>query len=149
MRDYVSARRSLQTSLKLLPTANAHNALGNIARATGRRDEAIAAYQLAARDRGPAGQSALGSLVDLDLSSNPGTYLVARTQVSAEGRLKVQLQNRTPRNLGGIALQINYPDTSGRMRQVTRQINGVVAACLLYTSPSPRDLSTSRMPSSA
>ena len=25
----------------------------------------------------------------------------------------------------------------------------VAAACLLYTSPSPRDLSTSRMPSSA
>ena len=26
---------------------------------------------------------------------------------------------------------------------------GVAGACLLYTSPSPRDLSTSRMPSSA
>ena len=26
---------------------------------------------------------------------------------------------------------------------------GVIGACLLYTSPSPRDLSTSRMPSSA
>ena len=28
-------------------------------------------------------------------------------------------------------------------------INGVCLTCLLYTSPSPRDLSTSRMPSSA
>ena len=28
-------------------------------------------------------------------------------------------------------------------------IDGVVIICLLYTSPSPRDLSTSRMPSSA
>ena len=28
-------------------------------------------------------------------------------------------------------------------------INHVSSACLLYTSPSPRDLSTSRMPSSA
>ena len=27
--------------------------------------------------------------------------------------------------------------------------NGQIPACLLYTSPSPRDLSTSRMPSSA
>ena len=26
---------------------------------------------------------------------------------------------------------------------------GIFSACLLYTSPSPRDLSTSRMPSSA
>ena len=29
------------------------------------------------------------------------------------------------------------------------QITEVNVACLLYTSPSPRDLSTSRMPSSA
>ena len=28
-------------------------------------------------------------------------------------------------------------------------INQIVGYCLLYTSPSPRDLSTSRMPSSA
>ena len=29
------------------------------------------------------------------------------------------------------------------------KLDGTVSACLLYTSPSPRDLSTSRMPSSA
>jgi len=127
-RDYVAARRSLQTSLKLLPTANAHNALGNIARAVGRRDEAIAAYQLASRDKGPAGQSAMGSLVDLDLSSNPGKYLLAGTRVANDGRLSVQLKNETPRNLGNIALQIIYPDSSGRMQQITRRINGTVAA---------------------
>ena len=31
----------------------------------------------------------------------------------------------------------------------TDKIDAVYIACLLYTSPSPRDLSTSRMPSSA
>ena len=31
------------------------------------------------------------------------------------------------------------------IEQITKQLN----SCLLYTSPSPRDLSTSRMPSSA
>ncbi len=127
-RDYAAARRSLQKSVQLLPTANAHNALGNIARATGRKDEAIAAYQLAAQDKGPAGQSAMGSLLDLDLPSNPGKYLLAGTQVTEDGRLRVQLNNRTPRNLGNISLQIIYPDANGRMRQVTRRINGTVAA---------------------
>ena len=29
------------------------------------------------------------------------------------------------------------------------KVDGLFVACLLYTSPSPRDLSTSRMPSSA
>ena len=34
--------------------------------------------------------------------------------------------------------------------QIARQAAlGLLATCLLYTSPSPRDLSTSRMPSSA
>ena len=32
---------------------------------------------------------------------------------------------------------------------ILRQERDVPIACLLYTSPSPRDLSTSRMPSSA
>ena len=32
---------------------------------------------------------------------------------------------------------------------VARALDGVSITCLLYTSPSPRDLSTSRMPSSA
>ena len=32
---------------------------------------------------------------------------------------------------------------------VPSQKQGQIAFCLLYTSPSPRDLSTSRMPSSA
>ena len=32
---------------------------------------------------------------------------------------------------------------------VTADFEGCLCACLLYTSPSPRDLSTSRMPSSA
>ena len=33
--------------------------------------------------------------------------------------------------------------------ELTRPDRSKVNACLLYTSPSPRDLSTSRMPSSA
>ena len=42
--------------------------------------------------------------------------------------------------------------TWGKRRAFTEHIEKLaelVSACLLYTSPSPRDLSTSRMPSSA
>ena len=33
--------------------------------------------------------------------------------------------------------------------EIIEQLNSLGSVCLLYTSPSPRDLSTSRMPSSA
>ena len=40
-------------------------------------------------------------------------------------------------------------DVNGEVRASTGILFGTDTACLLYTSPSPRDLSTSRMPSSA
>ena len=36
-----------------------------------------------------------------------------------------------------------------RVGYFTTRVNDMTTTCLLYTSPSPRDLSTSRMPSSA
>ena len=41
------------------------------------------------------------------------------------------------------------PDNPELPGEYRRQTEGLVYGCLLYTSPSPRDLSTSRMPSSA
>ena len=38
---------------------------------------------------------------------------------------------------------------SGKMDQANTYLDIQSGSCLLYTSPSPRDLSTSRMPSSA
>ena len=42
--------------------------------------------------------------------------------------------------------------TAGRVEEKKKEITSnvtIINDCLLYTSPSPRDLSTSRMPSSA
>ena len=38
---------------------------------------------------------------------------------------------------------------SGTFEEIGKAFDGDASSCLLYTSPSPRDLSTSRMPSSA
>ena len=40
------------------------------------------------------------------------------------------------------------PEAFGEVDELN-SIIGILRTCLLYTSPSPRDLSTSRMPSSA
>ena len=52
--------------------------------------------------------------------------------------------SQEPMELTVVAVQPNYVDT-----YLTNLNRTWVRACLLYTSPSPRDLSTSRMPSSA
>ena len=49
-----------------------------------------------------------------------------------------------------LAMYINDQiDLKESGKYIASQLTGSVVACLLYTSPSPRDLSTSRMPSSA
>ena len=48
--------------------------------------------------------------------------------------------------LVGITVRVFVPENTVDGRNLT---DGLLRVCLLYTSPSPRDLSTSRMPSSA
>ena len=43
----------------------------------------------------------------------------------------------------------NFGDTVKIIKEPTITVKDYARGCLLYTSPSPRDLSTSRMPSSA
>ena len=48
-----------------------------------------------------------------------------------------------------IARDPEQPEFHQAVEEVLESLAPVIKACLLYTSPSPRDLSTSRMPSSA
>ena len=41
------------------------------------------------------------------------------------------------------------PEANSEEKTLEEQCEAYYSGCLLYTSPSPRDLSTSRMPSSA
>ena len=53
------------------------------------------------------------------------------------------------KNVSSTEIEIKKIVTSGDENQKDRLSNIGGKGCLLYTSPSPRDLSTSRMPSSA
>ena len=65
------------------------------------------------------------------------------------------ITNKAPNNVleVGISFQIKYPNiiakTNPRYFKGETKLTSEYLYCLLYTSPSPRDRSLSRMPSSA
>ena len=84
-----------------------------------------------------------------------GTLFAVAVTRSVTGPLRTAVELASRVADGDLALQI---DVQGRdeaaellrsLQQMARQLAGMVEACLLYTSPSPRDRQKSRMPSSA
>ena len=79
-----------------------------------------------------------------------GCRLNQYESLSMENRLKNKGYELVPfgekAELGVINTCTVTNEADGKSRSVIRKF---VRTCLLYTSPSPRDLSTSRMPSSA
>ena len=62
----------------------------------------------------------------------------------------IELSHRGFTSLQAVELPLtSLADDVERTKKMIAQVDGDVIFCLLYTSPSPRDLSTSRMPSSA
>ena len=70
--------------------------------------------------------------------------------ISAEenGVISSYVHNSISSNLGRIAVAVAIKGKADDLAAIGKKI-AMHIACLLYTSPSPRDLSTSRMPSSA
>ena len=74
--------------------------------------------------------------------------ITKRNLVTAREKRDPEDFKRNPYNVGDFVLiKIMHPLKAG-MKKATPKYEGPYR-CLLYTSPSPRDLSTSRMPSSA
>ena len=122
------AQRDLERSLALLPTADAYNALGNLASAERHYALAKQYYAKAADHQSAAGKAAFASLVELDLPDNPGKYLRVRSGINRSGRLIAEISNPTPRDVSGIVLAVRYPDGAGRLRQVERPLQGRLSA---------------------
>ena len=93
----------------------------------------------------------------LQLVGNGNVFLDGSIAVTSDRRLKSNIQSVSDRasdllQLGGYTYNRTSSDASeiGLIAQeVEKHFPELVIDCLLYTSPSPRDLSTSRMPSSA
>ena len=67
--------------------------------------------------------------------------------------MAVQVKNSVIKNVGTVPVIVSETDASKRQTilglSITNLTDGFLYICLLYTSPSPRDRTRSRMPSSA
>lgn len=104
--DFSGARSDLEKSNSLLPTALAHNALGNIALAGGQAAQAMEHFRMAAGSGSEAGRSARISLARLELPGNPGKYLDVGFSVSGAGSVIVNLRNNSGASVQNVAVAV-------------------------------------------
>ncbi len=120
------AERDLKASAQLLPTADALNGLGALAERRGNLNQAIGYYESAAESNTPAGRQSAERLVRLDLARRPDRYVALQSRVDQNGRVFVELGNRTSVPLAGIAVEFAYQDAQGQTRVERRVYRGVI-----------------------
>ena len=82
-------------------------------------------------------------------SASAGTFTMTYTAVNDAPTVASQIADASTAEDSAYSLNVAGTCTDVDGDTLTYTISGAPNTCLLYTSPSPRDLSTSRMPSSA
>lgn len=122
-----AAQADLEMSVKLLPTATALNALGELTLARGDRNKAKEYFAAAAGSNSPEGKAAAGSLARLDLADNPHKYLKLALKRDASGYLVAEISNPTGQSVTAIRYQVQYADARGNRRQAEFDLPGTLA----------------------
>lgn len=119
---YGKAEYDLKRSNELLPTSVAYNALGDVAKAQGRVNEAIEYYAKVAGQEGTAGKAAYNSLVVLDLPDNPSNYLKVQSLTNTQGQWIISVSNPTTQAIKELVVMVRYPDSKGQIREESSRI---------------------------
>ena len=121
------AQQDLQQSVKLLPTAPALNALGQLALDDGNRTGAKQYFAAAAGSPSEAGRQANRSLIRLDLPDNPHKYLQLQLGRDNSNYLLARLRNTTAVSVTAVTLVLQFVDAQGRTRKAQLQLPGSLA----------------------
>lgn len=119
-----AATRDLEKSLALLPTAPAHNSLGDIATRRGDKTTALEHYRKVADGKGEVADSARASLVKLDLADHPGDYILTRCDADSTGKLLVSIKNATSVTVDNVKISIEYTDQIGSRKSMQKSLSG-------------------------
>ncbi|MFC1664119.1 M48 family metalloprotease [Pseudomonadota bacterium] len=120
--DSAGARQDLESSMKLLPTAQASNALGNLYLAAGDRNSAVGYFSSAANSDTEVGREAYTSLVKIDLSENPSSYLELKWGIDNRRMMVIEVGNPTPIAVNQLQIKVSYPTQSGQYRTVNKYV---------------------------
>ncbi len=122
-----AAYADLDRSAKLLPTAAALNALGNLSLVRGDKDQAKQFFTGAAGSKTAPGQAAAASLLRLDLPENPGKYIKVRVGRGKQGQLLAQVSNSTTVAVTDVAIVIVFADATGQKQKLSLRLQETLA----------------------
>lgn len=126
--DQQGARSDLERSTKLLPTATALNALGNMSLTRGDRQKALGYFRDAAASNSEPGRQAAKSFVKLDMPENPNRHLKTRVNLNKERFVIIEIYNPTPVSVSDVRMLIRYPDSRGKAITVSKDIRGIISS---------------------
>ena len=118
------ARRDLERSVELLPTAIAANELGKLSLAAGNRADAKQYFQMAASGQGAVSEEARRAFMQLDLVDNPAAYLQAQPVVDNNRRLFARVVNETGTDMAFVVVNFSaqVADQAGQVSQTIRSL---------------------------
>ena len=108
-----AAKSDLNQSVRLLPTATAYRALGNIAEQEGDTQAATRYYAQAGQGQGSDSQAARASLVRLELPRQPAKYLQTRVGRDESNRWLLQVSNRADVAVRDIVVRVEFNTPNG------------------------------------
>ncbi len=126
--DQQGGRSDLERSTKLLPTATALNALGNMSLAQGNRQKALEYFRDAAVSNSESGRQALRSFVKLDMPENPNRHLKIRLNLNKKRFVTIKVSNPTPLSVRDVRMLIRYPDPNGKVLEDVKVIRGIISS---------------------
>ena len=122
--------QAFDRSLKLLPTATAHSAMGKIAEQSGRTDLAVKHYEAASGSNTPAGQASALRMAELDFPRNPSKYILTQAQADNSGNVFLLIKNQAPFGVSNIQILsgIIDPRTRRALKTAPVSIRQVISA---------------------
>ncbi len=107
---YVLAKLDLEKSISLLPSAEAYYALGEIAQAEGRSQDALKYFQIASKAPSSAGNRAKNAYTAIDLPLHPNQYITTHSSWNAKKQMRLHMTNQSPCYVHVLEIEVTFLD---------------------------------------